>query len=192
MNRVPAHIEERVVAKLYADAHALRWHLLSPNARTKQYGRWLEDPEVGGLLLRFLSAEEARLWIKDGPMKEYARAVAGIGRWSKHLPSTRNSADAVVRAVCGEGWHPLEGSQGIKPLHCDATDGNEGLVRVYWGYSRDFKHLLWAALVAESDGRHARVGVLEDLARPTTDVDRRRHRWLAARCGLSVVHVTVK
>lgn len=176
------------MAKLYAEAQALRWHLLGGAARTRQYNRWLEEAEIGGLLRRFLPAEEARLWIKDGPMKEYARAMAGLGRWAKYAPPARSGAEAVVCSVCGEGWQPIEGTQGIKPLHCDASDGVSS-VRVFWGFSRDFKHLLWAALMAEAEGVSTRIGVLEDLERPANEVEKQRHRWFAARCKISVSHV---
>src|SRR4051794_32064006 len=72
-----------VVGALYADAEAMDWEHQSLAERTRQYARWTRDARVGGVLTRYMTAEAARSWIKDGPMKEYPRARRGAGRYAE-------------------------------------------------------------------------------------------------------------
>jgi len=180
----------RVVRKLYADAQAVDWEYMSTADKTAKYAAWLEHPEVGALLQEWMSAEEARVWIKDGPMKEYARALAGFGPFASYLDEHPRGPRAAVSAALGAGWSVVEGSAGVKPLHCDAVSGDDS-IRLYWGPTNDFKHLLWAALMAvdKSSAVNARIVVFHTVAHPTPKVWRLRQQRIGKRCGFTVSHV---
>ena len=83
---LPAELEQRVVTRLFQDADELDWAHLSATARSAQYAKWVQDAEVGGRLTQFMTSEQARVWIKDGPMKEWARAGSGIGKYAPLVP----------------------------------------------------------------------------------------------------------
>ena len=78
---LPEHQLETVVAALYAQADDAGWDNLGPRDRSRMYSDWVEptDP-IGKILAQYMTPEAARSWIKDGPMKEYARANRGTGR----------------------------------------------------------------------------------------------------------------
>jgi hypothetical protein len=190
--QVPEHVRKRVVARVYADATKLDWPDLSIADRSRQYSEWLDDPEVGGLLEAVLGRERARVWLKDGPLKEYARALAGVGPYAPYLATKGTSVDEIVRSSVGSDWSLVPDSSGIKPLHCLAGRSGD-ICYIAWGPSKDFKHLLWACLMA-LDGRRAKcavAAVTETLLRPTPGGERARHARIADRCGITVWHIQV-
>ena len=180
----------RVVRHLYVDAKALDWEHMSPADKTAKYSAWLDHPEVGALLQEWMSAEEARVWIKDGPMKEYARAMAGLGPFADYLPDHPRGSQAVVLAALGEGWSIVEGSVGVKPLHCNAWNGC-ARVRLYWGPPNDFRHLLWAALLATEivPSLDARIVVFDTLAHPISATQMKKQVRIGERCGFQIGHI---
>ncbi|VDB00462.1 hypothetical protein S1OALGB6SA_1544 [Olavius algarvensis spirochete endosymbiont] len=180
----------RVVRKLYADAQAIDWEHVTSADKTARYAHWLDDPLVGGLLGQWMSPEEARVWIKDGPMKEYVRAIAGFGPFAQYLDEHPRGPTAMVRLALGKEWTPVSGTEGVKPLHCDATSGS-GTVRLIWGPSRDFKHLLWAALEASDRNKkkEVKIAVFDTVAHPTSSATKAPHERFCTRCGFAVTHV---
>src|SRR3712207_1110938 len=103
----------------------LGWGELTMGERSLQYARWLEEPEVGGRLAAFMTPAKARVWIKDGPAKEYQRAVAGVGRYA-HLTASRTGEPArIVTRVLGSGWSADVESVRVKPLRVVATSTGE-------------------------------------------------------------------
>jgi hypothetical protein len=180
----------RIVRRLYADAQKSDWEHLSTSAKTAQYSTWIEHPEVGELLQQWMGAEEARVWIKDGPMKEYARALAGFGPFADYLDAHPRGPKAAISAAFGDGWSVVPESSGVKPLHCDA-EKNDSRVRLYWGPMNDFKHLLWAALVAvdRAPALDTRIAVFHTVAHPTPRPKRMRHERIGRRCGFKVMHI---
>src|SRR5262245_49330227 len=135
----------RVVAALYADAEAKDWEHQAPAERTRQYGRWIGDERVGGILTRYMTAEAARSWIKDGPMKEFSRARRGAGRYAEFGQAAVTGPDDVVRHALGEGWRIAGGRVGVKPFHCE-VEREDQRAFVTWGSAGNFRHLMWAAL----------------------------------------------
>ena len=180
----------RVVRKLYEDAQRIDWEHITLSNKTTRYASWLDDPEVGGILDQWMSPEEARVWIKDGPMKEYARALAGFGAFAHYLEEHPRGPSAMVRAAFGTSWSPIPGTEGSKPLHCVATDSSKALSFI-WGPSRDFKHLLWAALEASDSktGHDVQIAVFYTVAYPTTTATRAQQIRFGKRCGFSVIHI---
>ncbi len=141
------------------------------------------------MLTRYMTPEAARSWIKDGPMKESARAQRGTGRYARFgRAATTTTTIIVVRAALGPDASVLAGSEGVKPDHCIATRGDDSAY-VTWGYASNFRNLLWAALRAAVTGRPAHIVVLEPPDRSTPTEQTRLHQALGQRCGLAVHHL---
>jgi hypothetical protein len=193
MNRsnqlVPREQLSTVIAALYEDAERLDWETLSPADRTKTYSRWVEDARVGGVLTRYMTPEQARAWIKDGPMKEFSRAQRGAGRYARFGRPVGTTATDVVRHALGGDAMVSSGTEGVKPFHCLAEIGTR-TAYVTWGEARNFRNLLWAALrAAVTDGLESHIVVTEPPDHPTSTDGAQQHKALAARCGLSVHHM---
>src|SRR5262249_25116959 len=133
-----------------------------------------------------------RHWIKDGPMKEYARALAGVGKFAKYASPSARGPSELARMALGDEWDAVPNSEGIKPLQCLARRDDD-LVRLIWGPAKDFKHLLWAALKSTDvkGAPPALVLVIESQMQPIPAGEKAQHARLAARCGFTVSHVLV-
>jgi hypothetical protein len=179
-----------VVQRIYADAQRLDWEHRSQREHTEQYARWLADPNVGGVLSDWMSPEEQRVWLKDVPMKEFARALAGEGPFAAYLSNHPRSPRLVVAQVLGDKWQLVVGSNDVKPLRCDASNGSQ-TVRVLWGPAKDFKHLLWAALEAweSTPKRSLRVAVFDTVSGPLARRERERLEKIAGRCQIEVAFI---
>lgn len=190
MSELPRALRESVTRTLYASAGAVDWENLGDREKTAQYNRWLAQPEIGGQLTRFVSKEEARVWIKDVPMKEYSRAQFGLGPFASLVGAPRCTPQTVVSAVHGDNWSVLEGSVKVKPARCTAV-GPSGQSRLFWGRLADFKHLVWAALecAAANDDWPITIAVVESAARPTSPSERIRLQTIAGRCGFQVRNI---
>jgi|LakWasMet46_HOW7_FD_contig_111_127463_length_3224_multi_2_in_0_out_0_2 hypothetical protein len=182
---------EAVVRKIYADAKSLDWQHCSHSEKTAQYERWLDDKEVGGVLKEWMSGD-IRVWIKDGPMKEFARAMAGEGEYARFLDVHPRSAGAVVSAAFGAGWRVRKDSESVKPLGCIAERGNESK-RVFWGPPKDLKHLVWAALQASVAAPKEAVAVVvfDTIESPLTEPKRKAFSALALRANVPISFVRV-
>jgi len=177
-----------VVSSLYADAEELDWEHQPPAERTRQYARWIRDDRVGGILTRYMTAEAARSWIKDGPMKEFSRARRGAGRYAEFGEATGTSPEDVVRHALGDDWR-IGGRVGVKPFHCEAAHSGERAF-VVWGPAPNFRHLVWAALRWAVDHSGRAVVVVTDLPeRPTPEGEAAWHKKVAERCGLEIAHM---
>ncbi len=189
---IPKEVERQVVARLYSDAKELDWGSVTPQGRTAQYSLWVNDPEVGGRLREFVSDSQARLWIKDGPMKEWSRALSGIGKYAEFVEESEDVPATLVRKTLGPDWEVVSSSIAVKPMRVAARCGEEEAV-LTWGKARDFKHLVWAALTAsvEGDARDWTLCVVETFTNPTPTNQKHAHERMARRCGLAVRHVSM-
>ncbi|MGH3826870.1 MAG: hypothetical protein ACRDQX_06815 [Pseudonocardiaceae bacterium] len=179
----------QVVTALYADAEAMDWEHQPPAERTRQYARWIHDERVGGVLTRYMSAEAARGWIKDGPMKEFSRARRAAGRYAEFGQATITGPDDVVRHALGEGWRIAGGRVGVKPFHCEAEHEDQRAF-VTWGPAGNFRHLVWAALRWAVEHKWRAIIVVTELAeRPTPEDEAAWHKKVGHRCGLEVTHM---
>jgi hypothetical protein len=186
---VPREVRDAVVRVLYRQVETMDWELLSPQQKSQQYARWIDDPAIGGRLTAFQSAEDARVWLKDGPMKEYARALDGVGLFADFTNKRLSGPDELVRRALGEDWSIVPASHGEKPLHCLATDGTTTRY-VCWGKPGTFRDLVWAA-VNKAIGGAERPMIVVSL-RDGQDVngeERRHHERIAAHCGIDVRHI---
>lgn len=190
--RIPKEIERKVVRKLYADAKELDWATLTPQQHSAQYGKWVADAEVGGRLREYLPDAEVRVWIKDGPMKEWSRSLSGVGKYADLVEETDDVPSKLVRKALGTDWESDRSTIRTKPLRIVACKGEDETV-VTWAAAKDLKHLIWAALTADAEGdaRPWVVCVVETFTRPTPANERNAHLRLAKRCGLRLIHVTI-
>ena len=190
--RIPREIESAVVKQLYSDAAQLDWPSMTPQQHTAQYNKWVGDPKVGGKLTEYLNASDARVWIKDGPMKEYSRAASGVGKYAALVENHGDVQSKIVRKALGDSWTPDPDTLRVKPLRIVARDGEDEAV-VTWAPATGLKHMMWAALTAsaEGDARPWTVCVTETFTRPTPANEKQAHARVAKRCGLRLVHVTL-
>jgi hypothetical protein len=185
--RVPRDQVESVVKALYAAADRLDWEHLPAGARTNQYDEWVSDAEIGGVLTRYMSSENARSWIKDGPMKEYGRARLGAGRYAEFGSSRGPTPDQLVTHALGSDAAIVEDSVGVKPFHCLATvDGVTTYVA--WESAKNLRHLVWASIsyLADHPSHAACIIILESLEHPATQTDKTRHERIADRCSITI------
>ncbi len=190
--RIPPDIETAVVTNLYADAERLGWTSMTPQQHSAQYDNWVGTPDVGGKLTQFLSASAARVWIKDGPMKEYSRATSGVGKYAKLIANPNDLLDKIVRKALGDGWEPISETLKVKPLRVTARNGEDDAI-VTWAPATGLKHMVWAALTASTAGdpHEWTLCVTGTFTRPTPANEKQAHVRLAKRCGLRIVHVTI-
>jgi hypothetical protein len=178
-----------VVTALYEEAHAKNWTHLPPRDRSQVYSAWVDDERIGGILTKYMTPEAARAWIKDGPMKEYGRALRGAGRYARFGGSGGTTAQEIIRAALGDGWRLVADSMGIKPFHAQATDGGT-TVYVAWDEGRNFKNLVWAALRASVElGIPGHVVVTEPPGTTTARDLADTQGAIARRCGLELHYV---
>jgi hypothetical protein len=187
---LPALLRAQVVRAIYGDADRVGWQTLPLTDRTRAFNEWVEDDRIGGVLTQFMTPEQARSWIKDGPMKEYARALRGAGRYAAHGRHGGTGPLDVVRHALGAGAE-VDGLVGTKPLHCLArsADGPD-TAYVTWGDSRNFRNLLWAALRASVlENFDAHIVVLEPRGLTTPGDECKRQQAFADRCDLHLHHM---
>jgi hypothetical protein len=186
---LPPAVRTEIVAALYADAERMSWQTLALADRTRAYSAWVDDPRIGGVLTKFMTPEQARSWLKDGPMKEYGRALRGAGRYALHGRHGGTGPDEVVQHALGLEAVVVPGSVGSKPLHCRAVHGDD-IAFLAWGESKNFRNLLWAALRASvDDGLEAHIVVMEPPGLTTSGDEMKRQRAFTERCQLELHHM---
>lgn len=186
---LPAAVRADVVRALYADAEQLGWATLGPQAKTAAFNRWVDDAVVGGRLASYMTPEQARLWIKDGPMKEWARAMRGTGRFADFGRQGGTSPHDIVNRALGEGA-AIQGSIGTKPPHCVATASDGTRSYVTWGDASSLKHLLWAAVRASIEhGIPGHIVILEPPGTVTPTATADEQKAITVRCGLTLHHL---
>ena len=187
---LPEHQLETVVAALYAQADDAGWDNLGPRDRSRMYSDWVEptDP-IGQILAQYMTPEAARSWIKDGPMKEYARANRGTGRYASFGRRGGTTPADIVRHALGETAHIVPGTEAVKPLRSHAVDDQGARTLVLWGDRRAFKDLLWAALRAATDDHTPVIVILEPPGKVTPAQERRQLDAIATRCQVTVTYM---
>lgn len=188
-NLLPGPLRAQVVHAMYDDAERLGWPTLSLPDRTKTFNSWIEDERVGKILTRFMNPEQARSWIKDGPMKEYSDAMRGAGRFADFGRQGGTGPQDVVRHALGEDAQVVDGTVGNKPLHCLASIG-DSVAYLAWGDSKNFKSLLWAALRSSvNDGHPAHIVVMQPPGVVIPAETLQEQQDLSKRCDLTLHHM---
>lgn len=186
---LPESLRRRILLDMYSTADELDWEFLGNPGKTAQYRRWFDASDIGGELRRFASDQDVRVWIKDVPMKEYARAHEGIGNFVPYVRRRFRGADEIVQFFCGADWSVVRDSVEGKPNHCHATDG-KATRYICWGKAGVLKDLIWAALNEGIDSP-TRPGVVITTRDGETIPQRarERHALLANRCGVDLDHL---
>jgi hypothetical protein len=185
MGTIPKDVRSRVAEEVIRQAINLGWEDLSPSERSKNYEKWVNDPQIGGQLLNYLPSSGVRVWIKDGPMKEYSRARRGLGPYSQFVGTVERTEFEIARRVLGDQWSVMDEKFGVKPASFRACREDE-IVRVYWGTIAQLKHLFWAAITADANERNL-VVVLGTRLSPVSSTDKVQIARIARR-----VHADLK
>ncbi|KUN80359.1 hypothetical protein AQJ66_26860 [Streptomyces bungoensis] len=192
---LPADLEATVVGLLYQRAAELDWLHLTDIERTNYYASWTEDPQIGGKLLLFIKKPDAvRVWMKNGPMKEYSRALNGVGKYAQFVDQRRTDVQTLITKALGPEWLVVPDTQKIKPLRLTVrrNDNEDDERRFCWGPSRDLKHLVWRAISDQVEGDTTPwvICVVSPFTRPAANSERAQHQRLATRLGLEIIDVT--
>lgn len=136
-------VYRRIKQRLWKVAEGLNWPTLSDQQKSTLYEKWIRDDEVGGVLSRYLSPGNTRVYIKDTIMKPYGRERI-------------KDAPPIMRLLgIPDGVRVSETY--IKPHGRRLVDGKV----ICWGLSRDWKGILFAvferAFVARSSVPFAAV-----------------------------------
>ena len=138
MRALPASVKATIKQRIWASADALGWASFDVHQRSKQYGLWMGDTNIGGVLCDYMEPAKARAYLKDTLMKPYSRAsLADEGFGLRGL-----DLDAVSNKILARFERP----HGLSLL------GNR---IVCWGRADDWK----LVLMALHERAYARNGV---------------------------------
>ena len=162
------------------------------------YERFVKDPKIGGALAPFLGEGAIRVWIKDGPAKEYRRALEGKGMMADYTTRAYPGADAVVRAALGAPWKVTSGSVEEKPMRCSARGPDKQTVFVIWGPVASLKELVWHAMLRRVNDPQQAIALVitkpsnAPLASEDWNMSRRMAKVLGADCSQITYAVSKK
>lgn len=71
---VPDNTRDQVRERLWRIADEIGWLALGPSDKTQYYDNWTKDPQVGGVLQRYMTVGQLRMYIKDTILKGYPSA----------------------------------------------------------------------------------------------------------------------
>ncbi|OXM58960.1 hypothetical protein CFP71_00305 [Amycolatopsis thailandensis] len=186
---LPKATREAVIRELYRQVGSLDWEDISTRERTAYYTQWVEDELIGGELADYYTAEGMRVWLKDGPLKEYARALENFGSYAEYATKRLSPADEFITEILGDAWEIKPNSIREKPMHCLVTDGKHERY-VCWGRARTFRDLLWAAVnkaVTTPSKPLMVVYVTDDTT--IQERQKRQHELIAKHCSLDLAYV---
>jgi hypothetical protein len=188
--RIPAEIRVEISKKIMAHAVELGWEDLNLSERSSQYEKWATDPEIVALLSPHIPRERIRVWIKDGPMKEFVRARRGIGSYASYVPRDKPFEELIISRIFGVGWVLVPDSVNVKPLRfVTQNPETEDTSTVLWGTKTDLKHIVWAYLnmPASVDARLVLVATPQE---PISANERRHMDRIASRLRSRFDYVT--
>ncbi|TDD07140.1 hypothetical protein E1292_13945 [Nonomuraea deserti] len=165
------------------------WEFLSNTEKTAQYRKWVEDPRVGGALIEHHAEKDIRVWLKDVPMKEYARSQEGIGHYVRYIPTRFRGPEEVARAAFGSDWAVVPDTVDVKPNHCLTSNGRIERY-VFWGRDAQFKDLLYAALeIAVTKGHDPAVVITTRDGEHVPEEGKELHKRIAAHCKIDISYL---
>lgn len=171
---VPKQLAETVVKRVSLEASRVDWDHLPQPEKTALLARWVEDPQIGGVLLPLVGGDaEVRMWLKEVALKRRAR-------------DRQPAASDVFGQLFGDRVEVISGSEGTKPHHAQGRVGDKRYY-VCWGPQPNAKHLFWAALNAREDDptlTDSWVVIVDTIASPTPAERRARLKALGKRCGV--------
>jgi hypothetical protein len=141
--KLPDDVRAEVVAELARQFDSARWEEISASEASEMYDRFVKDLSIGGRLITYMPADKVRVWIKDGPAKEYRRALEGVGPLAQYTSREYPGPDSVVRLALGDEWVPDSGTLQEKPMRCFASDPAGQSMFVIWGPVSALQGMIW-------------------------------------------------
>ncbi|WP_424183982.1 hypothetical protein ACOBQX_18770 [Actinokineospora sp. G85] len=188
---VPPDVRDTVIRELYRRVQKLDWDEMTAQEKSACYAEWVGDPGIGFALADYQTAEGMRVWLKDGPLKEYARALEGVGQYARYTSKRLTPPSEFIPTVLGPGWAPVSRSVGEKPMHCTASDGTSERY-VCWGKPGTFRDLLWAGVNKAIDSPATPLAIVttREDGKQISEQDRNWFLRLGEHCGIEVAFVT--
>ena len=160
MAQVPDAIRREIITVIYRRLDHLHWEQLGTAERSEHYAAFVNDPAIGGKLSPYKDESGIRVWIKDGPAKEYRRAIEGAGPYAEYTDRKLGGPNELVDQTLGRHWVVVQDSIVQKPMRCDVVNEDGNMCRVFWGPSSVFKELYWHASLAKIHLDKARIVVI--------------------------------
>lgn len=151
MTAIPPTVRSEVIEELVSQFDAARWEELSSHAASEMYDRFVRDPKIGGRLSPHMPTAKIRVWIKDGPAKEYRRALEGIGPIALITKRAYPGPTSVVRLALGDKWSPTVDTIEEKPMRCFAEDPDGQSMFVIWGPLSALQGLIWNSCLIRTE-----------------------------------------
>lgn len=161
---VPPKIREEVLIELVRQLDEVKWEELAAHDTSAWYNRFVRDENIGRRLAQYMSEVEIRVWIKDGPAKEYRRALEGRGSYSQYTSRAFPGPEVIVRAALGNDWTLTADSVEEKPMRCLAKSGDQ-MKFLIWGPTKSLKDLVWQATVTLAENPHTAITLV--ITRPS-------------------------
>lgn len=182
MTQIPSAVRDEVITAVYADCDRLEWETLTKAKKSEAYTNWISDPRIGGELRKYMAQDRIRVWLKDGPLKEYMRAVNGVGPYASYTTRRAGGADALVTQAFGTEWSVIEGSFADKPLRCKVANGAD-IQYLTWAPYDGLRDLAWwvVNLRATSPSNKATVAIVRAPGEVLAKDERKRAEAI---CGL--------
>lgn len=190
MSKLPKHIRDDISRLVLKRAVEVGWEDLPNKRKSELYEDWAADPKIGSRLAEYIPTERIRVWIKDGPMKEYKRARRGLGPYADLVPEGKRYEELICQKVLGSGYRLLQSSIDVKPNRFDAECEHE-LITVIWGNVIDLKHMVWAWLNHPYE-QFAVLVLLNSRTEPLTSTVRSRTDGIAKRLGTEIVYLSIQ
>ena len=162
---VPDDIRRSLRKRLREIADRVGWVSLSAAAKSRLYEDWTRDPEVGGLLARYIDKGQIRVYIKDTLLKDYARER--LGDDSRPLRVAGIPVDAKAAEVFIKP-HGRRFGDGRIVCWARADDWKSVLMALYERAYTDTKARPFAAVLMRTAGRfqdEAMRALVEDAAK---------------------------
>lgn len=70
---VPKKVREAVRARVWKAADDAMWDSITNADKASHYDHWTDDPQVGGVLGRYIDKGQVRVYVKDTLLKDYAQ-----------------------------------------------------------------------------------------------------------------------
>jgi hypothetical protein len=123
---LPDTIRDSLLKRMWRIADEINWLALGPVEKTQYYENWTKDPQVGGVLQRYMPLGQVRVYIKDSLLKDYPQA-------------RRQNHEKPFRMLAIDGKTEIKRAF-IKPHGRQLADGRI----VCWGRAADWKSILFA------------------------------------------------
>lgn len=72
---LPDHVRKELRTRVWREAEALGWFYLPSPAKSRQYDNWAKDPQIGGIIERYLDRRQVRAYLKDTLLKRYSAGL---------------------------------------------------------------------------------------------------------------------